>query len=375
LSLYLHFPFCKQKCAYCDFNSYDSLENLIVPYVEALRTEIESYLPEQRLVRSIFFGGGTPSYLPAKLLEELLCFIKEYFQLSHNAEITIETNPGTVKKPELAQFKSVGFNRLSIGLQASQDRLLRGIGRIHSWVDFLNVFEAGRSVGFNNLSVDLIFGLPGQTFRDWRETLERTVSLQPEHISAYGLQLESGTKLAADIRRSLTQLPSEDEVVEMMNLCMNYLPDQGYQHYEISNYAKPDFECDHNLSYWRGGNYLGFGAGAYSTDNNERWFNIKEPWDYVKTASKRASVVKERESLDAKTKAVEALMLGLRLRSGIDLQEYEAKYGIDLIKASGQHLKNLADQKMVSLNGSRLALTKAGVVLSNSVISSLLTGI
>lgn len=348
------------------------MENLIVPYVKALKTEIKSYLPEQRLVRSIFFGGGTPSYLPAELLEELLCFIKEHFQLSHNVEITIETNPGTVQKSELAQFKSVGFNRLSIGLQASQDRLLKGIGRIHSWVDFLNIFEAGRSVGFNNLSVDLIFGLPGQTLHDWRETLERIVSLQPKHISAYGLQLEPGTKLAADIRRGLAQLPSEDEVVEMMNACMDYLPEQGYHHYEISNYAKPDFECDHNLSYWRGNDYLGFGAGAYSTDNNERWFNINEPWNYINTVSKRGSVIKERESLGAKTRAVEALMLGLRLCSGVNLQEYEAQYGIDLMKVSGQHLKNLVDQKMVSLNGPTLALTKTGVRLSNSVISSLL---
>lgn len=347
---------------------------MIVPYVKALKAEIESYLPEQRLVRSIFFGGGTPSYLPVKLLAELLCFIKEHFQLSHNVEISIETNPGTVKGPELAELKSAGFNRLSIGLQACQDRLLKNIGRIHSWIDFLNIYEAGRSAGFTNVGVDLIFGLPAQTLRDWRETLERVVSLKPEHISAYGLQLEPGVKLTTDIEHGLTQLPSEDEVVKMMNLAMDYLPEQGYQHYEISNYARPGFQCVHNLSYWRGDDYLGFGAGAYSTDNNERRFNIKEPWNYIKSISKRTSVIKERESLDVKTRATEALMLGLRMRSGVNLQEYKAEYGIDLFKTTG-HLKKLIDQKLVVLNGPFLALTNSGIILSNSVISSLLAGI
>lgn len=351
------------------------MEDLIVPYVKALKTEIESYLPEGRRVRSIFFGGGTPSYLPVELLADLLCFLKDNFLLSPKAEISIETNPGTVKGPELAELKSAGFNRLSIGLQASQDRLLERIGRIHSWNDFLNIFESGRNAGFNNLGVDLIFGLPGQTLHDWEETLERVVSLKPEHLSAYGLQLETGAKLAMEVEQGYIQLPSEDEVVEMMNLSMSYLPDQGYQHYEISNYAAPGFQCLHNLSYWRGDNYLGFGAGAYSTDNNERLFNIKEPWDYIKAVNNGASPIRERESLDLKTRAIEALMLGLRLGSGLNLQEYEAKYGIDLIKTNGQYLKNLMNQELVVLNGSSLALTKAGFILSNSVISSLLARI
>lgn len=351
------------------------MEDLIVVYVKALKTEIESYLPEDRPVRSIFFGGGTPSYLPVELLTELLSFIKENFTLSPKVEITIEVNPGTVGGPELAELKSAGFNRLSIGLQASQDRLLKRIGRIHSWNDFLNVFESGRNAGFNNLGVDLIFGLPGQTLHDWEETLEQVVSMKPDHLSAYGLQLETGAKLAIDVERGFTKLPSEDEVVDMMNLCMSYLPDQGYQHYEISNYAAPGFQCLHNLSYWRGDNYLGFGAGAYSTDHNERRFNIKEPWDYINAVSNGVSPIREREILDLKTRAIEALMLGLRLDSGVNLQEYEAKFGIDLIKKNGRYLKQLMKEKLVVLNGSSLTLTNTGILLSNSVISSLLTGI
>ncbi len=348
---------------------------MFFPYVKALKTEIQRYLPEQRSIRSIFFGGGTPSYLPAQILVDLLFFIKERFRLDPDVEITIETNPGTIDSPELIILKSGGFNRLSIGLQAWQDRLLRSIGRIHSLVDFLKVYKAGRSAGFSNIGIDIIFGLPGQTIQDWAQTLEQVAALTPEHISAYGLQLEPGTKLASDVERDLTQLPSEDEVVEMMSLTMAFLPSKGYQHYEISNYAKPDFQSVHNLGYWRGNDYLGFGAGAYSTISDERWFNVKEPRTYIDAATKGTSIITGWEKLDRKTKAIEALMLGLRLRSGLDLIQYETEYGINLKKKLEPYLKNLLDQKLLILKGSCLALTDAGIMLSNSIISSLLVGI
>ncbi len=375
MSLYLHFPFCKKKCAYCDFNSYSNLENLIVPYVKALKAEIGRYLPEPRLIRTVFFGGGTPSYLSVEILADILLFIKEYFRVSPDAEITLETNPGTIKGQDLVFLKSVGFNRLSIGLQTSQNHLLNNIGRIHSLADFLNIYESGRAAGFSNLGIDIIFGLPGQSLRDWSQTLEQVAVLKPEHISAYGLQLEAGTELAAAVERGVTQLPSEDEVVEMMRLAMSYLPEQGYRHYEISNYAKPGFESIHNLSYWRGNDYLGFGAGAYSTFNGERWFNIKEPWKYINAINAKTSVIAGREKLDSKTKAIEGLMLGLRLRTGLNLIEYENEYGINLIEATGPYLKSLLEQKMLVLKDPYLSLTDTGIMLSNSVISSLLAGI
>lgn len=375
MSLYLHFPFCKKKCAYCDFNSYSGQESLIGQYFNALKAEIQKYLPEPRLVGSIYFGGGTPSYLPVQLLAELLGFITEHFRTKPDAEITLEVNPGTIDCQELASLKSAGFTRLSIGLQAWQDHLLRSIGRIHSVDDFLKIYEAGRSAGFSNLGVDLIFGLPGQTVQDWAVTLKEVTALQPEHISAYGLQLEAGTQLAEDVKLGRKLLPSEDEVVEMMDLAMTYLPDKGYQHYEISNYAKPGFQSVHNLGYWYGGDYLGFGAGAYSTDAGERWYNIEEPWDYIEALCQGTSPIKSREKLDQKTKAVEVLMLGLRLRAGIDLREYQAEFGIDLLKKAEPYLSNLLEQKLLVLTDSRLVLTKAGIKLSNSVISSLLLGI
>lgn len=348
---------------------------MIIPYSKALKAEIKRYLPEPRMIRSIFFGGGTPSYLPVEILADILFFVKEHFQVNLDAEITLETNPGTIKGPDLVFLKSAGFNRLSIGLQASQNRLLKSIGRIHSLADFFNIFESGRAAGFSNLGIDLIFGLPGQTLQDWSETLEQVTILKPEHVSAYGLQLEAGTKLAVAVDQGITKLPSEDEVVEMMSFVMSYLPEKGYQHYEISNYAKPGFQSVHNLGYWRGNDYLGFGAGAYSTINDQRWFNIKEPWNYISAINEKTSVIVEREKLDHKTKAVEALMLGLRLRAGLNLVEYENEYGINLIKATEPYLKSLLEQKMLVLKDQNLALTDSGIMLSNSVISSLLIGI
>ncbi len=348
---------------------------MIAPYSKAVKVEIQEYLPESRLISSIFFGGGTPSYLPVKNLVDLLGFIKENFRIEPDAEITLEANPGTINCQELALLKSAGFNRLSIGLQAWQDHLLASIGRIHSLDDFLKIYQAGRFAGFSNLGIDIIFGLPGQTVQDWAETLKEVASLQPEHISAYGLQLEAGTQLAKDVELGSKQLPSEDEVLEMMSLAMDYLPNKGYQHYEISNYAKPRFQSTHNLGYWHGNDYLGFGAGAYSTVNGERWYNIEEPWDYIEAVFKGASPIKNREKLVTKDKATEALMLGLRLRAGVNLHEFEAKYGIDLLKTAEPYLTCLLEQKLLVLNDYCLALTNIGIMLSNSVISSLFFGI
>lgn len=346
------------------------------PYADALKNEIRRFLPEPRWISSIFFGGGTPSYLPVKILTDLLSFLKEHFLIKPDAEITIEVNPGTINSPELDLLRSAGFNRLSIGLQAWQDQILSSIGRIHSVVDFLKVYQLGRTAGFSNLGVDIIFGLPGQTIQDWAETLAEVTALQPEHISAYGLQLESGTELAKNVAEGLIQLPSEDEVVEMMGLVMDYLPNQGYQHYEISNYAKPGFESVHNLGYWQGDDYLGFGAGAYSTVAGERWYNLTEPWKYIDAANNGAPVAAGREKLDQKTKAAEALMLGLRLRDGVDLPKYEAEYGINLLEVARPYLTSLMERNLVVIKGgSRLVLTKTGIMLSNSVISSLLVGV
>ena len=227
LSIYLHFPFCKRKCYYCDFNSASGQEGLIPDYIEALILEMQSYLPQRRHLSSIYFGGGTPSYLPVEELIKVMNYIKAHFLISTQTEITLELNPGTIGVEDLILLKEAGFNRLSIGLQAAQDRLLESIGRIHTWNEFNDVFELAREIGFTNLGVDLIFGLPDQSLADWEETLQKVVALNPEHISAYGLQLESGTKLAELVSDGILKLPTEDEVVAMMRLSDELFAESG----------------------------------------------------------------------------------------------------------------------------------------------------
>lgn len=368
----MHFPFCKQKCYYCDFNSYSGLEELIPAYGESLIGEMRRFLPQESPVRSVYFGGGTPSYFPVELLLLILQFIKENFAVVPDAEITLEANPGTVKAESLKALKTGGFNRLSLGLQAVQDRLLRSIGRIHSWPEFLESYRQARTAGFTNIGVDLIFGLPGQTIGDWRESLAGVAAMGPEHISAYGLQLEPGTPLAGMVDRGLLELPPEDEVAFMMRYTMDFLNRNGYDHYEISNFAKPGFRSIHNLGYWTGRQYLGFGAGASSTYQRERWVNLKDPAGYIRAVKNNAPLKSSSEFIDQATAAVETLMLGLRMRSGINLQDFQEQFHIDLAQTAGPQLEKLLAQKLLTIINGRLALTAEGVLISNYIISCLL---
>ncbi|HBF39110.1 MAG TPA: coproporphyrinogen III oxidase, partial [Firmicutes bacterium] len=235
----MHFPFCKRKCYYCDFNSYSGIDQLMPEYGQSLIAELKRFLPERRMIRSVYFGGGTPSYFPAQLLIKILQFIKENFFIGEAAEVTIEVNPGTTGFEGLSLFHEAGFNRLSLGLQASQDELLAAIGRIHNWRDFLTIYQQAGKVGFTNIGLDLICGLPGQSVKAWQESLQKVVSLNPEHISAYALQLENGTPLDGMVADGLLTLPTEDEVVHMMRITMDFLRENGYEHYEISNFARP----------------------------------------------------------------------------------------------------------------------------------------
>jgi oxygen-independent coproporphyrinogen-3 oxidase len=371
-ALYVHFPFCKQKCYYCDFNSFSGLEELAPEYVNALRLEAGQYLPQDAPLTSIYFGGGTPSCLPAELIRATLDYLKKHFFVTAQTEITIEINPGTVSIQTLIELYEAGFNRLSIGLQAYQDELLKMIGRIHTWDDFITCYQLAREVGFANIGVDLIFGLPRQTRAQWRETLRQVVALNPEHLSTYALQLEPGTLLHGMVTKQLLVLADEDTVAGMMEGAMEYLPACGYEHYEISNYAKPGRCSVHNLGYWRCRDYLGLGAGAVSTAGGERWSNIKEPQAYIERLRKGLSAVAEREMLDQRTAAVEALMLGLRTRQGIDLRQYQDAHGINLIKKAREQLSPLFSEKLIDQQGDYLFLTAKGVLLANYVTAQIM---
>jgi oxygen-independent coproporphyrinogen III oxidase len=341
-------------------------------YVEALISEMKGYLPELRPLLSIFFGGGTPSYLTVSLLIKILEFIKQNFVITSATEITVEANPGTLGPLDLFLLRKAGFNRISIGLQAVQDRLLENIGRIHSWKDFLTVYHSAREAGFTNVGVDLIFGLPGQTLSNWRETLDQVISLQPEHISTYGLQLENETPLAEMVKNGMFQLPTEDETALMMQAAMDILPENGYEHYEISNYAKLGFRSVHNLRYWSGRDYLGFGAGAYSTNCGERWCNEKKPFRYIECLQNHQPVRVDREVINRRLAVFEAVMLGLRLRSGVNLQQFSNQFGINILEKAGTELETLIQQNLLVIRDGYLALSDQAVFISNYVISRLL---
>jgi oxygen-independent coproporphyrinogen-3 oxidase len=348
------------------------MDSLMPQYVTALQLEIERYLPQTAPLSSVYFGGGTPSYLPAELLSAALDYLKQHFFITSQTEITIEMNPGTAGVEKLLVLQAAGFNRLSIGLQAAQDELLTTIGRIHNWDEFVTCYQLAREVGFANIGVDLIFGLPRQTITQWRETLERVVALNPDHLSVYGLQLEPGTFLHSMVTKQMLTLPDEDTVAAMMELAMNYLRDAGFDHYEISNYARPGRRSAHNLSYWRCRDYLGFGAGAYSTVHGERWSNFKDPRVYIERLEGGQTVVAEREVLNRRLAAVEALMLGLRTSEGINLQQYEDRYAIDILKKARNELTNLFSAQLIARQDGHLFLTDQGILLGNYVTTQLL---
>lgn len=372
--IYVHFPFCKKKCDYCDFNSYAGLDSLMSAYTVALIKEIERYLPQSRSVRTIYCGGGTPSYFITEFLIYILNYIREHFFLSRDQiETTLEINPGTINLQSLVELRNAGVNRLSIGLQATQDELLKRIGRIHTWDDFCFTYHLARDVGFNNIGLDLIFGLPGQTLTEWKETLAKVVNLSPNHISAYALQVESGTKLAAKVEAGEFILPSEDEVAAMMAYTMETLPLAGYEHYEISNYAKPGFRSEHNLNYWLGRDYLGFGAGAFSTFQGKRYCNLHHPQEYINALKYDQSLIVESEIIDEQLALKERLMLGLRLADGVNLNEFRRSLVPTSFGRLEREIDELVNLGLIRRFDNTIQLTTNAMMISNSIISRLLS--
>lgn len=370
LGIYVHFPFCQSKCFYCDFNSYSGLESLIPDYIKSLLNQIEQCPATDGEILSVYFGGGTPTVVPVRYLAAVLAKIRQHFRLVPNVEITIETNPKTTTQADLEYLRAVGFNRLSIGLQSSHDRLLGILGRIHSWVDFGETFRAARNAGFDNISADLIFGLPTQNFEEWDATLEDLIAFEPEHISAYGLQIEPGTKLAEDIK--FGELPGvRDEVsAKMMEMAMEILPDCGYEQYEFSNYAKHGRRSIHNFGYWEGRDYLGFGAGAVETYHGIRRTTILKPKEYIRRSQAGGNLWEETETISAQTALVERIMLGLRTCDGVDLAELTMTPGQR--ERFQRRAEFLQEQGMLEIFNERVRLSKKAVLLGSSVTSDLL---
>lgn len=373
LSIYIHIPFCVRKCLYCDFLSAPAGREEIESYVNLLLREIKKqsiFYGDHRVI-SIFLGGGTPSLLPAADVERILEQIRRCYPVAADAEITIECNPGTVTAEKLQHYITGGINRLSVGLQSTDDAELARIGRIHSYRDFLESYRLAREAGFGNINVDLMAALPGQSVDSYRRTLERVTALAPEHISAYSLILEEGTPLY--VNRSSYTFPTEEEDREMYVLTGKYLEEAGYRRYEISNYAREGFACRHNRVYWRRGDYAGFGLGASSMVENVRWKNPEKYASYaayVEQAEKRGA--DEVQVLTAQEQMEEFMFLGLRLAEGVDVEEFQSLFGKSMEEVYGKPIAAFEAQGLLRRKGRMLALTPRGIDVSNVVFAAFL---
>lgn len=367
IGVYVHIPFCKKKCDYCDFISYCNKDNLIEDYVQAVKAEIQTQniKPE---ITTIYIGGGTPSYIDSKYIIEILEKIKEK-NVSSNAEITIEVNPGTVTKEKLEDYIKTGINRISIGLQTTNDELLKQIGRIHNFTQFLETYKLAKKVGFKNINVDLMLGLPNQRIKDLKESLEQIIKLKPKHISVYSLIVEDGTPIANKIEKGEMQLPDEELERNMYWFVKNTLELNGFIHYEISNFAKKGYESKHNLNCWNQKEYIGIGASAHSYRDITRYSNTENIEEYIENVNNgnfnRNKIIHEVQKEDDAKK--EFMLLGLRKIKGVDINQFKNKFGDNPIYLFRNELKKLTDERLLIIDDNNIRLTNKGLDLANLV--------
>ena len=375
LGLYIHIPYCLSRCHYCDFNSYRVDAVQVGPYLERLAQEItrraSSDAIRHRRVCSVFFGGGTPSILSASQLTGILDHCRAAFTFETGAEVTLEVNPGTVDLPKLRALREGGITRLSVGVQAVQDRLLERIGRAHTAYEAERAFRSMREAGFSNINLDLMFGLPGQSADDWAETLDWAIRIGPEHLSVYGLILEDGTPLHQEHCRGDIGLPDEETEAAMYRMAVDRLREAGFDHYEISNFARPGFCCRHNLVYWHHQEYLGIGAGAHSFLAGRRFYNELLPARYVSAVAERGTAVARGEELSDEMLRVERLMLGLRLLGGLELQTFKDVLGVKELTASDR-VTRLLDDGFLRLKEGRVQIAERGLLVADELIVQLL---
>ena len=370
LGIYLHIPYCLHKCGYCDFNSHPENREESEIYVSALLSEIDHYAPRLagETVSTVFFGGGTPTLLPPASLDKILGRVKNHFNLRLDCEITIEANPATVKQETLAQIRSAGFNRISIGVQSFDADELKLLERVHNEEEIHTTIDRARLAGFDNLSLDLMFGLPGQSPEKWKSHLHQALEKKPDHISAYSLTIEPATSFFKLQDRGLLELPPEDTQLEMFQLTIETLQSAGYEQYEISNYARPGFESRHNLNYWDNGEYLGLGAGASSYLNGERFKNTNLPSRYIREVQAEGAAVESTETLTPLHAMGETIMLGLRRLKGIAIEDFENRFQISFEKVYGKVIDPLLNEGLITLKQNHMALSRKGLYLADSVI-------
>lgn len=367
ISLYVHIPFCKLKCFYCDFPSYARIDHLREDYVKALCKEIKEKNIKHN-IKSIFIGGGTPSYLESKDLKILLETLNT-LNLDENIEFTIECNPGTVDREKLIVMKEGGINRISMGLQAVQNSLLKEIGRIHSYKNFEDNFKLAREVGFDNINVDLMFGLPNQSVEEWKESLELVTSLGVDHISAYSLIVEEGTPFYKMWERDKLMLPSENDERDMYKITKEILTGLGYNQYEISNYSKDGKDCFHNKVYWKLDEYIGVGSASSSYYEGKRIKHIEDVAKYIEKINNNESVVQEIIENSEEDNMEEFMFMGLRLMEGINIEEFNRRFSSNLLNVYKEVVQNNIKKGLLVNEDGYIRLTEKGVELSNSVMS------
>lgn len=367
LGIYIHIPFCKRKCYYCDFVSYSNKCEQISKYIDAVIREIDTYELEKYNVTTIYIGGGTPSYIDSKYIVKILNRIKEKLKNNQtkfeNVEITIEANPGTINDEKLKDYKKSGINRISMGLQSTNNKLLKELGRIHTYEEFLGAYKMVSKYGFNNVNVDLMIGLPNQKILDIKDSLAKIVELNPNHVSVYSLILEESTVLYKNVEKGLTKLPDEDLERQMYWYVKNTLELNGYSHYEISNFAKKGKESKHNLNCWEQKEYIGIGVAAHSYLNGERYSNTENLDSYINNFSKRT--IQEVQSKEDMKK--EYMLLGLRKIDGISISKFKEKFIENPIYLYRKELEKLVKEELIVIDADNIKLTNKGLDLANLV--------
>jgi putative oxygen-independent coproporphyrinogen III oxidase len=381
IAIFVFVPFCRIKCTYCDFNVYANLSRVMEPYANAVAREIQNSkfnIGKSTLgsigAKSIYFGGGTPSIVPTAQIEKMMLTTRKVFEVASDAEITLEANPGTMDATKLADLRGLGINRLSIGVQSFDDVVLKRLNRGHTVADALKTYDDARRAGFENMNLDFIFGLPLQTMDDWRMTLEQALALRPEHLSLYALKVEEGTGLKYQIERGKYAMPEDEIAADMYTLAEEKLEEAGYEHYEISNWARrvpatheSPLRSAHNLTYWLNRPYLGFGAGAHSYFGGARYWNVLSPLEYVDHVQRGESAIGGREEIGRELEMAETMILGLRLERGVVFEGYQNRFGEDVRKKYAAQLREMSELGLIEWLDGVVRLTPRGRLLSNEV--------